>query len=353
MELALIYGHLNFNLSGGQLIKSTIGWAKGWALLALFIVLGALMPLKTNLIPRACCILGLHSLLFFVVSLLIFLVGLSGEVYVSPLKVVGGPGPAFFEFKFFGINPETGWPRWQYFAPWSPAIGLQSCLLMVLCLKEENTGWKIVGITGALVMCLSSQSRAGWVIFVFILPLTLVLSNLHNVKLLFSSAIGFAVVALPGLVLIEWVLDLYQQIKESRPDSTRVRKALATLALQRWEHEAPVWGHGIVENGPKYVERMPIGTHHSWYGLLFVKGAVGAVALALPLLITTLFLLLQAQHSKNAQTALALILILFIYSFFENLEILSYLYWPALLWIGASLKVEAEHCVKPNRQVNL
>ena len=35
MEVALIAGHVNFNLGTGAIIKSTIGWAKGWAALAL------------------------------------------------------------------------------------------------------------------------------------------------------------------------------------------------------------------------------------------------------------------------------------------------------------------------------
>ena len=72
--------------------------------------------------------------------------GLSGDIYTSPLKAVGAPCPEFFEFKLFGMNPETGLPRWQFFAPWSPAIGLQSCLLLLLCLQEKNIAWKSIGV---------------------------------------------------------------------------------------------------------------------------------------------------------------------------------------------------------------
>lgn len=342
MEFALVQGHLSFDLGLAKTLKSTVGWAKGWALLALFIALGAMLPMKRDIIPRACCVVGLHSLFFTLISVFAFAIGLPGEIYVSPLQIVGGPGPEYFELKLFGINPETGFPRWQYFAPWSPAIGLQSCMLLILCLQEKNVVWKVVGVSGAFTMCLLSQSRAGWVIFLTILPIVFVLSHLHNPKMLFAIAVGFVIVSLPGQVLIEQLLDIYQKIKESRPDSTRVRGGLANLALQRWASEAPIWGHGIVEPGPKYVERMMIGTHHSWYGLLFVKGLVGALSLAIPLFVSALFLLVQAQRSKDARVALGIIVVLTVYSFFENLEILSYLYWPALLWLGASLKVRAE-----------
>jgi len=341
MELALFMGHLEFNLGLGQLVKSSIGWAKGWALLALFISLGALMPIKKGLIARGACIVGFHSLLFFVLSLVVYIAGMSGDIYLSPIQAIGGPGPEFFQVKLFGINPETGLPRWQFFAPWSPAIGLQSCLMLILCLNEKSLTWKVLGISGALVMCLASQSRAGWFIFLVILPLLVLLSNVRNTKILFLSAITLTLIALPGQVLIDYALDAYQQVKDSRPGSTRVRGALEKLALQRWQHEAPIWGHGIVERGPHYVEHMAIGTHHSWYGLLFVKGIVGALALAIPLLFTALYLLFQAQFRKDAVSSLGLIIVLIAYSFFENLEILVYLYWPALLWIGASLRVEA------------
>ena len=44
-----------------------------------------------------------------------------------------------------------------------------------------------------------------------------------------------------------------------------------------------IWGHGTVERGPHIVEYMPIGSHHTWNGLLFVKGMVGYAGLAVPM----------------------------------------------------------------------
>ena len=53
MLLALLAGHLSWSLGVGQLIKSGIGWAKGWALLALFILAGAVLRLRLTVIARA------------------------------------------------------------------------------------------------------------------------------------------------------------------------------------------------------------------------------------------------------------------------------------------------------------
>jgi hypothetical protein len=113
---------------------------------------------------------------------------------------------------------------------------------------------------------------------------------------------------------------------------------LGRIALDRWETEAPWFGHGIVERGSHLVEYMPIGSHHTWYGLLYVKGIVGFAALAVPMLASFLEMLAKAQASRTARAALGMVIILFFYTFGENLEILVYLFWPGLLLIGISAR---------------
>jgi hypothetical protein len=125
-----------------------------------------------------------------------------------------------------------------------------------------------------------------------------------------------------------------EQFAAARKDSSRVRAALGRIAIYRWQTEAPIWGHGIVESGPHMVEYMPIGSHHTWYGLLFVKGIVGFVALAIPMIYSFVDLLIKSQRSDTAKLGLTMILVIFLYTFGENLEILAYLYWPGLIVIG-------------------
>ena len=117
-----------------------------------------------------------------------------------------------------------------------------------------------------------------------------------------------------------------------------MRAALGRIALHRWQSEAPVFGHGVVEPGPHLVEYMPIGSHHSWFGLLFVKGAVGFAALAIPMIWTTIEMLIRAQSSITARTGLAVMLTLWLFTFGENLEIQVYMYWPGLVIIGIALR---------------
>lgn len=334
MLIVLWIGHDNWDLGTGKTIKSSIGWAKGWALIGLFIALGAILPLRQELLVRGVCILGWHTFIFSIITFMAYMIRLPGELFISPLQIVGGPGPNFFMVSLYGLNPETGAGRWQFFGPWAPAAGLLACLYLVICLQEQDKTWRTRGILGATAMCLLCQSRAGWAIFICLWPMVLFSDKFKEPWFLLTAGFLIPTVLLLGQPLFELLMDSYEQVKASRPASTRVRAALENIALQRWEAEAFWFGHGIVERGPKLVEGMPIGSHHSWYGLLFVKGLVGLLALAIPMMISALYLFLVSQVSKIAQTALCLLAVFVCYSFFENLEILSYLYWPALLWIG-------------------
>lgn len=337
MLLALIIGHVNWGLGLAKTIKSSIGWAKGWALMPLFLFLGAFIDIKPQQIVRAICIVSFHSLIFAAISLVLYKAGIQGDLFISPLKAIGGPGETFFTVSFFGINPETGAGRWRFFTPWAPAAGFMACIFLIFTSQETDRFWRNAGLLGSFAMCLLSQSRAGWVIYIALMPFCLLYKYFKNPVWIVVIGLSIPIIALLGEPLFILLMNSYEDIKAARPGSTRVRNTLEVIALQRWEHEAPIWGHGIVENGPKIVERMPIGSHHTWFGLLFVKGIVGLLALAIPLIITSIYLLFNSFKSPVCYTATLMVVVFICYSFFENLEILSFLYWPALLWVGIAL----------------
>lgn len=338
MLISLWVAHGQWSLGMVQTIKSTVGWAKGWALLAIFPLLGAILNLRPEKLIRYACIVGMHTAIFAGLTLVAYVIGLPGHLFTSPLQILGGSGENFFAVSLYGLNPETGAGRWQFFAPWAPAAGFLACLLVLFCLQEKNRFWRNWGIVGCVLMILFSQSRAGWAIFAIIVPLFLFTRYVFNPWLMIFLGVMLPVIVLLGEPIYEYGMDSYQQIKEARPASTRVRAALENIALQRWQNEAPIWGHGVVESGPKLVEFMPIGSHHTWFGLLFVKGLVGLFALAIPLAVSLLTLLIHQHRNDQIRSALCMLLVFICYSFFENVEILAYLYWPALLWLGLSLK---------------
>jgi len=343
MLIILWIGHANFELGLGKTIKSSVGWAKGWALIALFPLAGAMLQVRPEPIYRAVCQLGLQTVIIMPIFFAAPFIGLPEQLWVSPLRVLGGSGPEYFAAQLYTIEPGAGTPRWQFFAPWSPAAGMMGVIYVLLSAKEKHLGWKTIGIVGGLLLALLSQSRVALVALLFVIPFVWGASRMGKGHLWLIMAPAVLALGIFGPVIIEFVNTAMTEFASARADSSRVRAILGRIAIHRWETEAYWFGHGIVENGPHLVEYMPIGSHHTWYGLLFVKGLLGAVVLAVPLAITFVFLLVKAQSEKMARAGLGLTVILVLYSFAENLEILAYLYWPALVMIGIALKPAPEN----------
>ncbi|MBK8814184.1 MAG: O-antigen ligase domain-containing protein [Methylococcaceae bacterium] len=336
MELALLVGHADYGLDLGQTIKSTIGWAKGWALIAIFPMIGCL-HVRPELIYKATAIVCLHTLIIMPFLIVAYLVHLPADLYVSPLQAVGGPGPEYFTVTLYGINPD-GTPRWRLFTPWGPALGFVANFYFIFALQLKGSRWFYIGIIGSVLMCLVSKSRLALVSIAFVAFAAALLSRLTKLPVLAFLSASSLLAGINAPSLIETFNNFNQKFSEARADSSRVRSALGRIAVQRWESEAPVWGHGIVEKGPHLVEYMMIGSHHTWYGLLFVKGLVGFFALAVAMAYSFIELVYKAQQNPLCRVGLCVILILFLYTFGENLEILAYLFWPALVVMGASFK---------------
>lgn len=335
-ELALIMGHIDFDLGLAALIKSSIGWAKGWAFFAIFPLVGCLQ-IRPQLLYRAACIVSLQTLIFAPFFILAYFIHLPEVVYISPLKIVGGPGPEFFEFRFFEIDPDNSEPRWRLFTPWAPALGFVANIYFIFSLYEKDKRWRWCGIIGSIFMCLITASRLGILNLPVVSITAWVLSRLSQP--IFLILVGFmsglaAIFASPA---IEAATAFIDKVKSSRASSTEVRGALARIALNRFE-EAPIWGHGVVERGPHLVQFMVIGSHSTFYGILFIKGIVGFIGFVAPLLLSFVALLIKAQKSETAKVGLSIVILLFSYSFAENLEMLAYLIWPSLLMLGIAFK---------------
>lgn len=339
MQVALIAGHVNFNLGTGIIIKSSIGWAKGWAALALYPLAGAL-PIRSSIPTRAICIVGFHTLLIMPLLLLTPNLGLPEVLYVSPLRAIGGPGNEFFDVPLYEIDGSTGDLRWRLFAPWGPALGFVGNINFMICLQEKNRKWKILGIIGSILMCFVCKSRLAQLSIILIPLTTAIIARLRQPFMLITLGVVSYLGGIFATSILTAVSDYWEGFKGARAGSTRVRFALKRIAFHRWETEAPIWGHGVVEGGPHLVEYMAIGSHHTWAGVLFVKGLVGFVALAVPMLVTLLDLLRRAASAsyRLGSTGLGVIIILFMYTFGENLEILVYLYWPGMLVMGMALQ---------------
>jgi hypothetical protein len=339
--LALLVAHADYALGIAQTLKSTIGWMKGWALLAAFPLAGACLSIRPAVVVRAMGWFAVQTLLLIPLLVAAALIHAPSHLYVSPLQAVGGPGPEFFEVMPYSIDPSNGSYRWQFIAPWAPAGGMLGNLMLVLAMAEPRRGLRYAGIAAAVLIALMTKSRMALLFTLLLPPLLFGLSRLVTVRAQLILSGASLVLGLLANWLIEVIGDAISAFRAARADSTRVREALGRIAVSRWRSEAPIWGHGIVERGPHYVEHMPIGSHHTWYGLLFVKGIVGVAGLIVPLLWSFLEMLLLAQVERVGRTALAVVILLVFYSFGENLEVLAYLYWPGLVVLGIAFTAAA------------
>ncbi len=339
MLVVLWVGHFDYALGTGKTIKSTIGWAKGWALFTLFLFIGASMRIRPEVLIRGQCVLGMQTLLILPLLVVAPMVGLPEKLFVSPLKAVGGPGPEYFSVFLYTVDPSSGASRWQFFTPWSPFAALVGLIMTLCALEEKQPMWRTCGIVAGLLIVLMSKSRMGIIGLVVcgfgprLLPLVL-----KSWAWFALSAFSTAMVA-AGTWLLTTLADGYQAFRELRADSTRVRDALQSIARERWRTEAPWFGHGSVEPGAHVTEHMLIGTHHTWFGLLFVKGAVGLLMFALPMVWTVCYLIRMTVLTPEGRLPLGLLLAMLLFSFGENLEVLVYMLWPGLVIIGHATAV--------------
>jgi len=337
MLLALVVAHLDFELGHVQTVKSSIGWAKGWALMAVLPLAGALLAIRPALIYRALSHLALQTLLIAPLLIAGALIGLPKVLYTSPLYIIGGAGKEFFQVTLYAIDV-TGALRWYFFSPWATAAAFFAGIGLLIALHEKSWFWCAIGTVSALVVCNMTGSRAAIVAIPVVICAVLALSNLHRPAIWVTAAFGAAVTLLALDPLLSAIGDARESFDSARAASSRVRATLNNIGYHRWMSEAFWFGHGTVQPGSMIVQRMPIGSHHTWYGLLFVKGLIGFLAFAIPMAWTIVVLTAKAQCDRVARCALSIVLAIFLFSLADNIEIVMYLLWPALLIVGIALR---------------
>lgn len=347
--VALWVGHLDWGLGLKQTIKSSIGWAKGWALLALFPLAGAILPIRREVLVRAQCTIGLWTLIIAPILLIAPYIGMPERIFTSPLKAIGGPGPEYFSVFLFTWDPASWTPRWQFYAPWSPFAALLGVVMVLFALEEKSIKWRNIGIAAGMLMIFASKSRMGLVglaactVGPRMMPLLLRGWAWQVVAGLTASMAVF------GTIIATSATNAVSAFKGARADSTRVRATLQRIASERWQNEAFWFGHGTVHPGNHAVEYMPIGSHHTWFGLLFIKGFVGLMGLLLPFTWQTLLSLIDAARGPRGRLPLGIMMTLTLLSFGENIEIEAYLLWPGLIILGIHAREMSDSVLKPAR----
>lgn len=339
VAIVCVIGGLDFDLSWSKIASTLINrWFRTWALLALFPLVGHL-NIRPQIIYRAVCIFCIQSLIL--VPLFVVLSNLFDSYtysFISPLYKFGG-GTLFYDVKLFGSVLDVSEKRLQMIAPWPPALGLVGNIFFCLCLPERNLALRFLGMAGAAALTISSVSRTAIICLPIIPAATWLLVNFMNpwLMIVLSGATAGGAVFYSD---IKNSIDVFTlSVKEYRSGSTKARDAIQQLALDAWREEAPIWGHGTFSgNGPVSVGSRGIGSHHTWYGILYAHGIMGAVPLGIAFLWSILDLLLKLRTHRSAGTGLSILLTLLVFSTVDNIDGLAYLYWPGLVVLGIAFK---------------
>ncbi len=338
MLVALVAGHIDYEMGLPATIKSTLGWVKGWALFAIFPLAGAMTQIRARIVFRAFNMLGLQTLLITPVLIMSAMIGLDDTLYISPLQLIVGSEPIFYAV---GLHmPDSGMLgfRLRYFAPWAPAAAFFGVIAFALALYDRSPFWRAVGIAAAMSMCFFSLSRLALIAIPAVLLATWAVSNMLRPIVLMTAVPLVIISAVMGDPLLQLALDAEAAFSGARADSSRVRAIIQNIGIHRWQTEAFWFGHAVGERGSHIVEYVPIGSHHTWIGLLFVKGLTGLLACLLPLVWTVLELAVRSIRDRVSRSAFGCMIVFVLFSFGENADVLAYLIWPAFLILGIAAR---------------
>ena len=340
IEVVLIIGQLNFQLGIVQMISSSIGWARRWALLALFPLVGCL-NIRARLIYRASCILGLQSLIVIAIGTLASLLKIPDITYISPLKVFGGGIGAYEVELFHTIVGE----RLYLFALWSTYLGMLGNIYFWFACQEYDEKWRRIGIASSIILIFASGSRAAILSIPLVFAAIWFLTNLLRPKVHFGLGFGSFLLGIlsPRLIdLVEIVKTKFVNYRGSdSAESLRIRNTIYRVTIARWWSDARIFGHGFIAvpgEGPPITYGIPLGTHHTWFGILYAYGLVGFISLVIAFLWSFIDLVIKAQTYELAKVGLSIFLIMFIFSFSEVIDFFAYIYWPGLVILGKALQ---------------
>lgn len=343
IEFSLIMGHLHFDLGADQIVKSTMNrWLRTWFLFPMFLLAGSLQ-IRPQLIYRAVCILCFQSLFFILLGAVGIAAGIPDTLqYTSPLKVFGGGD--FYNVKILGYTSSfTGENRLQLFTPWAPALGLIGNIYFWFAWCETDKKWRWLGLLGATAMVVSSISRAGIIYLPLVPSIIWLMLNISRPWVQMLAALTSFLAGLFGTVVFSAIENFKDSIDSYRAGSSRVRETIQRMAIDKWQ-QSPIWGNGTMSpKGPAVTGRLPIGTHHTWNSLLYTHGLVGCIAMAGVTIWSFIELLVKAQRSQVARIGLSTLLILILFSFSENLDSMTYIFWPGLLVLGIAFKETQEN----------
>ena len=344
IEVTIVISHINFNLGLTQIIRTSVGWSRQWALLALFPLAGHL-KIRPQIIYRAVCILAPQCLVVVAVDTLAALVRLPVISFFSPFKILGG-GNALWEVEFFS-NAIMRRNDFKLFAGWPTILGMISVIYVYCAWQETDPKWRRIGVFTYLFLIFASQTRTAIACLIITFVLWQVLNYWSHPRLLFVAAFSCSFIGILLPKLTDWFNVLKDFVENFRgkdsADSGQLRGYINRMTLARWQSDAPIWGHGVIAEfgeGPRITQGIPLGTHSTWFAILYNHGLVGFMSLLIAFLYSFFHLFIKSIKHRDATTAkigLMTLIVLAVFGFTEPIQVWAYVYWSLLLMLGIAL----------------
>ena len=319
----------------------------GWFFLGAALAVGKIYNFTSNRIVRANSIMGLYLLIFGAVSFIVL--KLQKVNLFEVLSPLGYLLPnwlpsvhSLFTMRFYSVELVFNYPfpRLVLFYPWSVCLGFAGIGLFFIALNENKPLWKMFGIIGGIFALISSLSRAAIISF-FLSCIIYLWLKIHNAyRWLFISI--FCLVSVPFMFLnfsvIDYTENTYNFITELRAGSSSARQ-LGYEASWEGFLKSPFIGHGWIGEYIDYNIPIPIGSHSTFYGLLYTGGLLTFIPFCIAISLTIVSLLLRAIRGSAVHiSAFVVTLSLAIMSYTEG--IFSFVI-PTLLiffWFGGALR---------------
>ncbi|MEM8675734.1 MAG: O-antigen ligase family protein [Cyanobacteria bacterium P01_G01_bin.67] len=351
--LALVVSHFNFDLGLKQIVFSTVNnWYRRWAIIPMFI-LGGHFLIRPKLMYRAGCIIALQAAALIVVGTILTNLGVPELAYDSPLAVFGGGGDHYEVHLLQNALQD----RIYAFSPWYTSTGTLGNFFFFLVWEEKAPKWRLAGLISALILIAVSQSRAALLCVPFVLVVVWLVRNIFSTQVQLLSSLGCFILGIFAFQIgkiFNFAQDQFNNFRgKDSLYSSRIRNILYRATIKKWWTDAPIWGHGrLEETGPRYLAQMPLGSHNTWLGALYTYGLVGFTAVAIACSFTFFNLIIRARQSNTTKVGLCLFISLFVSSFTDSVEYVNYAYWHAWLFIGIALRQRQEEIELTQEPIN-
>ena len=321
----------------------------GWMVAGLAMAAGASMGQRGERLASLMAWLAMYTLVLGVPSLMLSWSGVEEMTWTTPVLLLAGDGDAvrFYASALFFVRESTLGElttRLCLMYPWSPALGIGSVGLGLICSRVDHRGWRWLGWAGSALGIVFSWGRLamGCTLVVAALMLLLRLPPWLRAMAVLGGLCLALLAYLNGFDAVSAVVDTQAAVGEARSGSSMARTLIYEASWAGFL-ESPWIGHGWVGESVHRIEHLPIGSHSTVFGTLYTGGVPVFGAFVIAMLATLAAIVAAAagtrdvDQRKDLAVAFCLWVVLCMSSFYESLYSLTLPCFFFFVWIGATL----------------